>query len=136
MLLFFVFSGRRRHTICALVTGVQTCALPICFSAELSRAEVAISSAWVALSRSGPRKRATRMKLPSLLRTMPGATRAAQGRKSERREARRACSQRDIMGSAFEDSVKRELAARDGGDKTGKASGGERGWHMVKSLVG
>src|SRR3546814_3736424 len=22
-------SGRRRHTICALVTGVQTCALPI-----------------------------------------------------------------------------------------------------------
>src|SRR3546814_15611534 len=25
------FSGRRRHTRCALVTGVQTCALPICF---------------------------------------------------------------------------------------------------------
>src|SRR3546814_12901911 len=26
----FFFSGRRRHTRCALVTGVQTCALPIC----------------------------------------------------------------------------------------------------------
>src|SRR3546814_3645039 len=26
----FVFSSRRRHTRCALVTGVQTCALPIC----------------------------------------------------------------------------------------------------------
>src|SRR3546814_12793439 len=26
---FFCFSSRRRHTICALVTGVQTCALPI-----------------------------------------------------------------------------------------------------------
>src|SRR3546814_5249622 len=25
----FVFSSRRRHTICALVAGVQTCALPI-----------------------------------------------------------------------------------------------------------
>src|SRR3546814_16205313 len=25
----FLFSGRRRHTRCALVTGVQTCALPI-----------------------------------------------------------------------------------------------------------
>src|SRR3546814_10372888 len=25
----FVFSSRRRHTSCALVTGVQTCALPI-----------------------------------------------------------------------------------------------------------
>src|SRR3546814_10765244 len=24
------FSSRRRHTRCALVTGVQTCALPIC----------------------------------------------------------------------------------------------------------
>src|SRR3546814_9050281 len=26
---YFVFSSRRRHTRCALVTGVQTCALPI-----------------------------------------------------------------------------------------------------------
>src|SRR3546814_13662226 len=30
MLLFF--SSRRRHTRCALVTGVQTCALPISFA--------------------------------------------------------------------------------------------------------
>src|SRR3546814_2891087 len=32
--LLFVFfcSSRRRHTRCALVTGVQTCALPILFS--------------------------------------------------------------------------------------------------------
>src|SRR3546814_8453564 len=28
--LCFFFSSRRRHTRCALVTGVQTCALPIC----------------------------------------------------------------------------------------------------------
>src|SRR3546814_8699315 len=28
-LLIFFFSSRRRHTRCALVTGVQTCALPI-----------------------------------------------------------------------------------------------------------
>src|SRR3546814_2306503 len=28
-LFIFFFSSRRRHTICALVTGVQTCALPI-----------------------------------------------------------------------------------------------------------
>src|SRR3546814_6513220 len=34
MFFFFVFffSSRRRHTRCALVTGVQTCALPICLS--------------------------------------------------------------------------------------------------------
>src|SRR3546814_20744326 len=30
MFLCFFFSSRRRHTRCALVTGVQTCALPIC----------------------------------------------------------------------------------------------------------
>src|SRR3546814_3040500 len=30
ILSFFFFSSRRRHTRCALVTGVQTCALPIC----------------------------------------------------------------------------------------------------------
>src|SRR3546814_9026973 len=29
LLLYFFFSSRRRHTRCALVTGVQTCALPI-----------------------------------------------------------------------------------------------------------
>src|SRR3546814_6259758 len=29
VLFFFCFSSRRRHTRCALVTGVQTCALPI-----------------------------------------------------------------------------------------------------------
>src|SRR3546814_2883460 len=29
MFFFFFFSSRRRHTRCALVTGVQTCALPI-----------------------------------------------------------------------------------------------------------
>src|SRR3546814_4801134 len=30
LILIFFFSSRRRHTRCALVTGVQTCALPIC----------------------------------------------------------------------------------------------------------
>src|SRR3546814_5315148 len=31
---FFFFSSRRRHTRCALVTGVQTCALPICVNVD------------------------------------------------------------------------------------------------------
>src|SRR3546814_5496173 len=29
VIVLFFFSSRRRHTRCALVTGVQTCALPI-----------------------------------------------------------------------------------------------------------
>src|SRR3546814_4790810 len=35
------FSSRRRHTRCALVTGVQTCALPICTPPELAQAMAA-----------------------------------------------------------------------------------------------
>src|SRR3546814_19909938 len=35
-LFFFFFSSRRRHTRCALVTGVQTCALPISISGTLA----------------------------------------------------------------------------------------------------
>src|SRR3546814_5549916 len=38
LLVSFFFSSRRRHTICALVTGVQTCALPI-FDADQNRYE-------------------------------------------------------------------------------------------------
>src|SRR3546814_7445782 len=33
---FFFFSSRRRHTSCALVTGVQTCALPILFCEKVA----------------------------------------------------------------------------------------------------
>src|SRR3546814_9095872 len=32
--LFFFIAGRRRHTRCAVVTGVQTCALPILAKVE------------------------------------------------------------------------------------------------------
>src|SRR3546814_670896 len=48
--MFFFFSSRRRHTSCALVTGVQTCALPI-YSRRL-----ALPALWVlaAASMSNP----------------------------------------------------------------------------------
>src|SRR3546814_8199098 len=32
-----VFSSRRRHTRCALVTGVQTCALPISLKGKIAQ---------------------------------------------------------------------------------------------------
>src|SRR3546814_4739483 len=37
--LLFFFSSRRRHTRCALVTGVQTCALPIYANAPFLRSD-------------------------------------------------------------------------------------------------
>src|SRR3546814_2798469 len=51
---FFFFSSRRRHTRCALVTGVQTCALPILFGLLILRtnnaealAQNAVSVGWI-----------------------------------------------------------------------------------------
>src|SRR3546814_589462 len=41
---FFVFSSRRRHTRCALVTGVQTCALPIFMGVAFWRDDVQVKT--------------------------------------------------------------------------------------------
>src|SRR3546814_4421940 len=43
--MFFFFSSRRRHTRCALVTGVQTCALPILLVAGTASLAVAFANA-------------------------------------------------------------------------------------------
>src|SRR3546814_8654544 len=45
-LFLFFFSSRRRHTRCALVTGVQTCALPICERRVLARARFEFGNAF------------------------------------------------------------------------------------------
>src|SRR3546814_10681832 len=44
--LCFFFSSRRRHTRCALVTGVQTCALPISTAPQLRYLDELYLSAW------------------------------------------------------------------------------------------
>src|SRR3546814_8716464 len=51
--MFFFFSSRRRHTRCALVTGVQTCALPIWGLVVSSRTMNIYSSRPVVLCLSG-----------------------------------------------------------------------------------
>src|SRR3546814_7834777 len=57
---FFFFSSRRRHTRCALVTGVQTCALPICsaWKPQTARANVlrSCSEASPSYAKQRPRK--------------------------------------------------------------------------------
>src|SRR3546814_2845303 len=42
----FFFSSRRRHTRCALVTGVQTCALPISRARTIQRRECSVGDGW------------------------------------------------------------------------------------------
>src|SRR3546814_5829271 len=43
--IFFFFSSRRRHTRCALVTGVQTCALPISLAQAAAHGDFQAASA-------------------------------------------------------------------------------------------
>src|SRR3546814_15448366 len=61
---FFFFSSRRRHTRCALVTGVQTCALPIT-SSRLSAASAVFASTTVAPATLA-KSRTRRSSLPAI----------------------------------------------------------------------
>src|SRR3546814_3293499 len=60
-MVFFFFSSRRRHTRCALVTGVQTCALPISLRGRGGR------------DRLSPFKQDRRRRTPALLREIRAA---------------------------------------------------------------
>src|SRR3546814_3941634 len=55
MFFFFFFSSRRRHTRCALVTGVQTCALPILGQRPTS--DLCEHPVWQGLAGSQPERR-------------------------------------------------------------------------------
>src|SRR3546814_10292737 len=46
----FFFSSRRRHTRCALVTGVQTCALPISIDCETLESFYDTPERWIDVS--------------------------------------------------------------------------------------
>src|SRR3546814_2189359 len=64
---FFVFSSRRRHTRGALVTGVQTCALPILWQKTNNnagdRVEIPISDRYAPLRLNEPHRNAVRFAL-------------------------------------------------------------------------
>src|SRR3546814_7860654 len=51
---FFFFSSRRRHTRCALVTGVQTCALPILLTSSCRSRNSFTSTASTSCSSGSP----------------------------------------------------------------------------------
>src|SRR3546814_5951997 len=57
----FFFSSRRRHTRCALVTGVQTCALPIFVEQDFGLAKRIDRSKGYVRDREPPRKALARV---------------------------------------------------------------------------
>src|SRR3546814_10019165 len=68
----FFFSSRRRHTRCALVTGVQTCALPICVAT--TRPETMLAAMAVAVNPEDARYQALigkKVRMPITGRLIP-----------------------------------------------------------------
>src|SRR3546814_3525911 len=85
-LLFYFFSSRRRHTRCALVTGVQTCALPILCSmspAQLGGGLHMINQ--TNLEYFEPDEKAELFRLKALFQERIGMTNESQQRSEERR---------------------------------------------------
>src|SRR3546814_9415956 len=68
----FFFSSRRRHTWCALVTGVQTCALPI---SKSSMASISTAGSTICSMRTTRRSRIWR---PPVGRSSRGCVRASE----------------------------------------------------------
>src|SRR3546814_6427555 len=58
---FFCFSSRRRHTRCALVTGVQTCALPILQQVEAAVAVIVMDDQFAVDDAVATRQREQRL---------------------------------------------------------------------------
>src|SRR3546814_9193433 len=83
--MLFFFSSRRRHTSCALVTGVQTCALPIsdagadllvleCIPSSLGQRITEISSVPVIGIGAGPHTDGQILVLQDILNISPMVT--------------------------------------------------------------
>src|SRR3546814_9039584 len=84
----FFFSSRRRHTRCALVTGVQTCALPIFFLGvgnNLLQEALGLLAWLLMASFAGAEVRSRRAYLESV------EARAVQAERSEERRVGKAC---------------------------------------------
>src|SRR3546814_5450671 len=89
---FFFFSSRRRHTRCALVTGVQTCALPICLEHRLSaETDEATLLALVARLNADPKVHGILVQLPLPPQIDEAAVIAAIDPRSEERRVGKEC---------------------------------------------
>src|SRR3546814_8499482 len=80
--MFFFFSSRRRHTRGALVTGVQTCALPISQQKRLKGKSADVATMIAAFARE--ERPATAIRIPA-----PAQTEARKGSGFGRSEERR-----------------------------------------------
>src|SRR3546814_5577516 len=95
--MLFFFSSRRRHTRCALVTGVQTCALPISAPIMTTIAEDALKAVPDTYREAAEALGATRWQvtlrvvLPAARHGLVAAILLGVGRRSEERRVGKEC---------------------------------------------
>src|SRR3546814_14321034 len=97
-LLVFFFSSRRRHTRCALVTGVQTCALPISRDSVLIPVAVSGNAPFAAAEISTLSRVASACAAAALASDAASIARAAPGPRSEECRVGKECSVRVDLG--------------------------------------
>src|SRR3546814_11343444 len=102
MLFSFFFSSRRRHTRCALVTGVQTCALPI-FPNTASTSSTPRDT-WTSPSKSS---------VPCACSTAPAWCIAPWARSEERRVGKECVVRVDLGGRRIIKKKKKQKKTRD-----------------------
>src|SRR3546814_14658848 len=121
----FFFSSRRRHTRCALVTGVQTCALPILLTYYKS---AGARLQWVCPRRARSTEAAA--ELPALHSTHPGLWAArgtpAGGRTRHQQHTHPALFQRRAGSRATSSSALDRKSVKEGQSVSGRVDVGGR----------
>src|SRR3546814_1045904 len=113
---YFFFASRRRHTRCALVTGVHTCALPI-FRQGLRRATaVALHRQWRDDRLGGRRTLRRRAHRPARRARAPALAARSRGRGGarSRSESMTSYKQFGVVGGGAWGTALAQLLAADG----------------------
>src|SRR3546814_4650481 len=87
--LFFFFSSRRRYTSCALLTGVQTCALPISHSGAMAVCPPCRRQSFTLDYFAGPSRQSSFEKLPRDNRSGPPLDARRRAASTSRQKRRR-----------------------------------------------
>src|SRR3546814_12072339 len=123
----FFFSSRRRHTRCALVTGVQTCALPICCRAGSVR-PAALHRVWRAETGRQRQRRGDREERPGL---EEGRNRHGVNLQTHWLTSCKPSVRRDGYGARRAIVIETGRGIPKRGAELGRASCGERVWRNV-----
>src|SRR3546814_11194143 len=105
LLVFFFFSSRRRHTRCALVTGVQTCALPISRRPRKRNYRRVGAGRWTRMPSTGPAP------LPEALRIGRGRAVMELNRSEERRVGKECVSTCRSRWSPYDENKQTDKAS-------------------------